>query len=132
MKKFHNNFYIRTSMSERMSLIGVRRMRRNHRRRNVIVYPFIMIVDCHRQHFLGILLSDDVLVKIFEYLFGRRRRLSEESVLALAVFFEALLRIDLAQHDEEVMTLIALDKTRRADERLYMGARISAFRTAQG
>lgn len=42
-----------------------------------------------------------------------------------------LLAVDLAQHYEKVVTLLALDETSRTDERFDMGAGVAAFWTRE-
>lgn len=45
---------------------------------HVVVDALVVVVDGHGQHLLGVFLPDDVLVQVFEDLFGWGRRFSGE------------------------------------------------------
>lgn len=78
---------------------------------------------------LGVLLPHHVLVQVIVDLLGRRGRLP---VLArLLVHADLLLAVHLAQHNEEVVALLALHEPGGTHEGLHVGAGVAALRARQ-
>lgn len=52
------------------------RVRSGGRASDVVIDPLVVVVDGDREHLLGVLLTDHVLVQVFVDLLGRRGRFS--------------------------------------------------------
>lgn len=57
--------------------------------------------------------------------------LPKEAILGVGTILEAFFGIHLAENDEEVVALVALDEARGADECLHVGAGVTALGTRQ-
>lgn len=104
-----------------LSLVG------NRVRRCVVVYPFVVVVNGDGQDFFSVILSDDVLVEVVEYLLGRRRWFFVQTLFVFGILL--LFTVYFAEHNEEVVALLAFYETGRTDEGLDVRTGITAFRT---
>lgn len=94
--------------------------------RQIVINSLIVIVDGDGEDFLGDVLTHHMTIEIFHDFLGRRRWLS---LTLHRLLLHRLLRVDLAEHDKEMMTLFTLDEARRIDECLDMRTRITALWT---
>src|SRR5262249_49227397 len=91
----------------------------------LVVETLVVIMDRDREHFLGVILTDDIVVKNFAYLLGGRNaiaRLHQRGLVLLVddvhAQFDALVADDYGRAGDELAHLVLALAAKRAVERI--------------